>query len=120
MKKIYKMKKIYSLFFLLLSFIAVCQEDTEFEQMVEAEMKSASSTMNVEINPNTQNYDITYHQLKFTVDPAVYSIVGEVTTTFTAVTNMTTVTFDMANALVASSVTMNGNPLTFTQNTIKK
>ena len=32
-------------------------------------MKSAATTMNLQVNPNTQNYDITYHELRFTVDP---------------------------------------------------
>ena len=49
-------------------------ENEDFNRMVEAEMKSASSTINFRANLNTQDYDITYHELRFTVDPAVYFI----------------------------------------------
>jgi aminopeptidase N len=112
------MKKItFSLLFLF-SIIGFAQTDiTEFERMVEAEMKSASSLQNLRVNPNTQNYDITYHELRFTVDPnnTTPYINGVVKTTFTALANMNTVTFDMATALVVSSVTMNSSSLTFSQ-----
>jgi aminopeptidase N len=80
-------------------------------------MKSASSTMNLAVNPNTQNYDITYHKLEFTVDPAVYFITGKVTTTFTAKADMNTVYFDFykktTGAFTIASVKMNGMSLTF-------
>lgn len=112
------MKKItFSLFFFFVVF-GFAQTDTpEFERMVEAEMKAASSTINFRANPNTQNYDITYHELRFSVDPnnTTPYISGIVTTTFTALANMNTITFDMATALVVSSVTMNGSSLIFNQ-----
>lgn len=80
-------------------------------------MKSASSTVNVQVNPNTQNYDVTYHELRFTVNPnnTTASISGVVKTTFTALSNMNKITFDMATQLVVSSVTMNSTNLTFSQ-----
>ena len=73
--------------------------------------------MNLEVNSNTQNYDITYHELRFSVDPnnTIPFINGIVKTTFTALSNMNTVTFDMATALVVSSVSMNSTNLTFSQ-----
>ena len=85
--------------------------------MVESEMKSASSTMEVQVNPNTQNYDVTYHDLRFTVNPnsTTASISGVVSTTFTALSNMNSITFDMATQLVVSSVTMNSTSLTYSQ-----
>lgn len=89
-------------------------EDT-FSTIVEAEMKAAAAIQNFQVNPNTQDYDITHHTLNFTVDPAVYYITGEVTTTFTALADMTTVTFDLTNELTVSSVTMNGTNLSFSQ-----
>lgn len=95
--------------------LAFCQNLESTSSIAEAEMKSASSLLNFQVNPNTQNYDITYHELRFTVDPAVYNISGVVKTTFTALSAMNTVTFDMATALTVSSVTMNNANLTFTQ-----
>ena len=91
--------------------------DSEFNGMVESEMKSASTIMNVQVNPNTQNYDVTYHELRFTANPnsTTASISGVVKTTFTALANMNTITFDMATELVVSSVTMNSTSLTFSQ-----
>ncbi len=112
------MKKITQFFFVLSSFFCFSQSaESEFDKMVLSESKSAASTMNVQVNPNTQNYDITYHELRFTVNPnnSPAAISGVVKTTFTALANMSTITFDMATQLVVSSVTMNSINLTFSQ-----
>lgn len=110
------MKNFYLFVLLISNFFSVAQTDEiEFENMVEAEMKSAASIQNFQVNPNTQNYDITYHELRFTVDPSVYNIVGQVTTTFTALEDMNSVIFDLTDVLTVSSVTMGATPLTFTQ-----
>lgn len=115
------MKKILLFIVLIICSISFAQTDTsEFEKMVEAEMKSAAKTQNLTVNPNTQNYDITYHELRFNVDPANYYISGVVTTTFTALANMNTVTFDMSDSMTVTSVTKNSQSLTFTQNTNKE
>jgi len=87
------------------------------QSLVEAEMKSAAAAMDVQVNPDTQNYDITYHKLEFTVDPSDYFITGKVTTTFTVLSAMSTVTFDLTNELTVSSVKTTSNAsLAFTQN----
>lgn len=115
------MKKYLLLLLLFFSHITFGQtEDFTFEKLVEAEMKSAAKLQNLTVNPNTQNYDITYHELRFTVDPATYNISGVVTTTFTALANMSTVTFDLTDSVTVSSVTKDGLPLSFTQNTNKE
>lgn len=112
------MKKITQIFFVLMASFCYSQtKEFEFDRMVESEMKAASSSLSVQVNPNTQNYDITYHELRFTVNPnnTTPYIDGIVKTTFTALSNMNTVTFDMATALTVSSVTMNSTNLTFSQ-----
>jgi aminopeptidase N len=112
------MKKITQFFFVLSTFFCFSQSaESEFDEMVMSESKSAASTMNVQVNPNTQNYDITYHELRFTVNPnnSPAAISGVVKTTFTALANMNTITFDMATQLVVSSVTMNSTSLSFSQ-----
>jgi aminopeptidase N len=112
------MKKKICALFILLRVLGFSQSGiSEFDRMVEAEMKSASSFQNLRVNPNTLNYDVTHHDLRFTVNPDTTTpfISGVVSTTFRALSNMTTVTFDMATALAVSSVTMNGSGLTFTQ-----
>lgn len=110
------MKKIYLLICFLSTNLIFSQRIENFNDLVESEMKSASKVMNIAVNPNTSNYDITYHKLEFSVNPSVASISGKVTTTYTALTDMTTITFDMANGLTVSAVTKNGNNLTFLQN----
>jgi aminopeptidase N len=112
------MKKNICALFILFRVLGFSQSGiSEFDRMVEAEMKSASSFQNLRVNPNTINYDVTHHDLRFTVNPDTTTpfISGVVSTTFRALSNMTTVTFDMATALAVSSVTMNGSGLTFTQ-----
>lgn len=112
------MKKTTQILLLLLTSFCFSQsDDSEFNRMVESEIKASSSSLNVEVNPNTQNYDITYHELRFTVNPNTTTpyISGSVKTTFTALSNMNTITFDMATQLVVSSVTMNSVNLTFSQ-----
>ena len=112
------MKKITQIFFVLLTSFGFSQSnDSEFNRMIESEMKAASSAMNVQVNPNTQNYDVTYHELRFTVNPnnTTASISGVVSTSFTALSNMNTITFDMATQLAVSAVTMNSVGLTYSQ-----
>lgn len=112
------MKKTYLLIFLFsITFSFSQTNEKELNEIVEAEMKTASNLMELAVNPNTLNYDITYQKLEFTVNPAVYNIVGKVTTTYTALSNMSTVTFDLTDALVVSSVKLGTTNLTFLQNT---
>uniref|UniRef100_UPI00404A7271 M1 family aminopeptidase n=1 Tax=Flavobacterium sp. TaxID=239 RepID=UPI00404A7271 len=96
-------------------------ENMDFDRMVEAEMKAASSLENFRVNTNTLNYDVTHHELRFTVDPAIYGIFGSVTTTFTALSDMNTVVFDFYKKSTApftiSSVKSNGINLSFIHNT---
>lgn len=111
------MKKIYFILFLFNISMLFAQEDIlEIEKIAESEMKSASRTMEFQANPNTANYEVTYHKLEFTVDPAVYFITGKVTTTFKALSDMTTVTFDLTNELTVSSVKSGVTNLAFVQN----
>lgn len=115
------MKKIYLLLLILsISFSFSQSNQIEFKDLVNSEMRSASSSMNLIVNPNTQNYDVTYHKLEFTVNPSVYSVSGKVTTTFTALANMSTITFDLYKRPIGpftiSSVKRNNVSLTFTHN----
>lgn len=97
---------------------------SSFDELVESEMKAAAQFTNVTVNPNTQNYDVTYHKLEISVNPSVYALSAKVTTTFKALSNMNTVTFDFskitnttdpnyANRIIVSSVKQNGVDLTF-------
>ncbi len=107
------MKKLY-FFFLIINFISA-QKHEDFNDLVASEKKSAFRLMNLTVNPNTANYDITYHKLEFTVDPTVASIAGKVTTTYTALSDMNTLTFDLFDSLIVSDVKKNGVSLIFSQ-----
>lgn len=89
----------------------------ELHRISHKEMKGASSLMNVLVNPNTQNYDVIHHELRFEVNPINTSpfIAGEVKTTYTALQNMNTLTFDLSEQLVVSSVKINNVALTYSQ-----
>ena len=111
------MKKNLLYLLLFLGVFGFAQNDTtEFERMVEAERRAASSLQAFAANPNTANYDIIYHELRFTVNPDVRFITGKVTSTFKALAVMNSVTFDLTNQLVVSSVKLGGVSLTFVQN----
>lgn len=110
-----KNKLLYLLLFT--GIFGFAQDDTtEFERMVERERKAASSLQAFVANANTANYDIIYHELRFTVDPNENFIAGKVTSNFKALTAMNKVIFDLSNELYVSSVTSSGLPLNFVQN----
>lgn len=110
------MKKIFLFGFLLITSFVFSQDNLVlFEKMRASEANSASKLMSVKTNPNTTNYDITYHKLEFTINPAVYFISGKVTTTYTALSDMSSLTFDLSNALTVSSVKRGIDNLIFTQ-----
>jgi aminopeptidase N len=111
--------KFTFIFGLYFAFIGAFAQKTlsEISGIAASEMKSAAREMNLVVNPNTQNYDITYHKLEFTVNPGVDSISGKITTTYTALANMSSLTFDLSNTLIVSSVKINNVSLVFSQNT---
>ena len=113
------MKKYYLLFLVLTYAFSFAQSDVankEIDEIANIEKKSASKIMNFVANPNTANYDLTYHKLEFTVDPSQFYIAGKVTSTYTALANMSTVTFDLSSELTVLSVKKNNVNLTFSQN----
>lgn len=115
------MRKYYFFILLLVGFGGLAQSSVEeTSHIAESEMKSASQLIDFTANPNTANYDVIYHKLEFTVNPAVYSIAGKVTTTFTALSDMSSVTFDFykksPGSFNISSVKRDGVNLSFVHN----
>ena len=111
------MKKIILPFLCLLYVCTAFSQSFEedLNTLADAEMKSAMILKDLQVNPNTANYDITYHKLEFEVDPTEYFITGKVTTAFTALENMEDITFDFNSQLTVSSVTQGEASLTFSQ-----
>lgn len=111
------MKKTYAVLLCLSLSLAFAQKRPyDSKAIASAEMKAATQLLSVQVNPNTQNYDVSYHKLEFTLNPAVKFIAGKITTTFTALSTMNTITFDFANELTTSSVVMGTTNLAFTEN----
>ncbi|HMK06454.1 MAG TPA: hypothetical protein VK476_02925, partial [Flavobacterium sp.] len=110
------MKRIYTLI-LMISFTSIIAQtaDRGLDELVNAERKGAAKRMQLLTNPNTYNYDIVYHRLRLTVDPTVVFVSGEVTTKFIATENINSVTFDLSNDLVVSTVKQRGIDLPFTR-----
>ncbi|MGV1011432.1 MAG: M1 family aminopeptidase [Flavobacterium sp.] len=106
----------FALLLFSVTFSFAQKEQDVLNELINSEMKSASNLMAVAINPNTLNYDVTYHKLEFTIDPAVYFVAGKVTTTYTALANMNTITFDLATQMVVTSVKKDNVNLAFSQN----
>ncbi len=121
------MKRSY-LLLLLIPFFALHThaQNAAIDAIADAEMKAASKRLSVVTNPNTYNFDVTYHKLEFTVDPAEYNIAGKVTTTYTALENMSTLVFDLNSIaagednfdqqIIVNAVRKNNVDLAFTRN----
>ena len=111
------MKKTYLIFFSLwFSFVFSQKKESNTKNIAESEMKSAAKIANFQANPNTANYDVTYQKLEFTINPAIKFISGKITTTFTALTNINSITFDFANELTTSLVKKGATNLNYTEN----
>ncbi len=110
------MRKVFFVFLLTIINFSFSQENLIFDELIEAEAKSASKIIAHKANINTANYDISYHKLELNIDPAIAFIDGIVSTTFTAKSTMNTVTFDLSNNMTVSEVTQSGITLTYTQN----
>lgn len=110
------MKKSFLLIVQIVMISAYAQKNTShISDIAQQEQKLAVKKMYWSVNPDTQNYDITYQKLEFTVDPAKYFISGIVTSTFTALSDISTVTFDLTDQLTVSTVTKSGVSLPFVQ-----
>jgi aminopeptidase N len=111
------MSKNNYLLILLFAFTAASAQIADINRIAEAEQKSASTFMDMAVNPDTQNYDVTYQKLELTVNPTQTSgqLTAKITTTFTALSSMSTIIFDFNNDLTVSSVKKGATSLTFTQ-----
>lgn len=109
------MKKLYPLF-LFISTLFLAQSMAEREAMIMKEMKSFSRlSSGYNVNPNTLNYDLKYQRLELDLDPAVYYVSGKVTSHFVPNQNISSIYFDVSNALTVSNVKYHGSDLGFTQ-----
>ena len=86
------------------------------KELVESEIRSASrSALDVNVNPNTLNYDLTYVRLELDLDPNEQYVSGTVTSHFKMLADSPNIYFDLANNLSVSNVKYHGQDLTFQQ-----
>ncbi len=103
------------LLFLFASLAAAAQEAPgckEWLQLVGAEARAAAGRLDFRSPQYAQRYDLHYHRLQWTVDPAVRFIRGTVTSHFTAEEDgFRQLDFDLAAELTVEQVTYHGKPL---------
>lgn len=115
------MKYLLLQLLLLFFFSGLAQEqdnlDIDYlEDIISFEQKNASQKIAFKANPKTVNYDIKYHRLFWEVNPEKADIKGEVTTYFTALSEMDQIVFDLSDNMVVSEVIQRGQALSFSQN----
>jgi aminopeptidase N len=106
---------LLSIFFFIPLF-SQTKKSQDLKNLLDNEKRAAENRINYRVNPNTTNYDITYHRLEWSVDPASSpaAISGTVTTYWEAKAPMNSITFDMASNLTVSQVMQRGSSLSFT------
>ena len=111
------MKKFQFLAASLFTIITIsAQESIEMKGLRAKEMRSFEKKMTTyNVNINTQNYDLQYQRMNVTLDPAVYQISGSVTSHFKPNQNMSSIYFDLSNALSVSQVSYHGTSIPFQQ-----
>ncbi len=109
-------KSVTTAFLLFSSALIFAQQsENRIEKIADRERLAFHRAAAVLPNPHTANYDVTYHKLEITVNPAVHTVFGKVTTTYTAVSNMNSIVFDLVSQMAVSSVKQNNVSLTFSQ-----
>lgn len=89
--------------------------DVEKQKLRTAEAKSARKMITFNVNPNTQNYNLTYQRLEAAVDPARNYISASVTSHFLVKEALSEIYFDLNDQLKVSTVMYHGQPLNFAQ-----
>lgn len=111
------MKKHYLLlFFAVFNTMIFAQNDNiDRKGLIERESRTYQKLMDVNVNPNTLNYDLKYQRLELDLDPAQQFVQGTVTSHFQPSQNMSSIYFDVSNLLTVSEVKYHGQSIPFTQ-----
>lgn len=112
------MKHIYTLIIVCLTFGSVFGQIDNIDRkgLIESERKAASrSILDVNVNPNTLNYDLVYVRAELDLDPNQQYVSGTVTSHFKMLQNSGNIYFDLADNLTVSNVKYHGQNLTFQQ-----
>ena len=103
------MKKISTYFFLFIVLSIASHAQEGLDEIIEAEMKSAKHAFNLQekslTSEFTNNYDLKYHRLSWTIDPSELFIEGSVTSYFIPVgEDLSEIYFDLASGFTIDSV----------------
>lgn len=110
------MRKLYIVMSLLIFSQLSAQSVTSDEQLMRTrEKEQAEKKRMFAVNPNTQNYDVKYHKIELTVNPANYHVAGKVTTRFIPSEALTQIVFDLSHQLTVSSVKQGTQTAVFSQ-----
>ncbi|MPS72916.1 MAG: T9SS type A sorting domain-containing protein [Chryseobacterium sp.] len=112
------MKQLYVFLIVFLTIDTVFGQfgNVDRKGLIESEMKAASrSALDVNVNPNTLNYDLQYVRLELDLDPTQQYVSGIMTSHFKMLANSPDIYFDLANNLTVSNVKYHGQNLTFQQ-----
>lgn len=90
-------------------------EEAERKSMINKELLKYSKMVDYNVNPNTLNYDLRYQRLELDLDPAQQFVSGTVTSHFVPNQNISSIYFDLSDALTVSEVKYHGTILPFTQ-----
>lgn len=118
LKIINPMKKFYTLFIVFFSVNIIFGQSFNIDRkgIIESEKnKNLKSILDVNVNPNTLNYDLQYVRLELDLDPTQQYISGIVTSHFKMLQNSPDIYFDLKNNLTVSNVKYHGQDLTFQQ-----
>ncbi len=86
---------------------------SEMESVIQMEKNYYRDLFDFQVNPLTQNYDLKYHRLEWTVDPAVNYISGAITSYFVPTAgNFQQINFDFADNMSILQITYHGLALT--------
>jgi len=95
-----KMKKIViGVTLLIFNYISAQTTSLEQQDLRQREQQAAEKKRLFVANPNTQNYDVRYHKIELTVNPASYYVSGKVTTKFIPNQTISQIVFDLSHVL---------------------
>lgn len=113
------MKRIFTLSVLiLLSGLFHSQIlNTDRKGIIDAERSryAGRSVLDVNVNPNTLNYDLLYARVELDLDPNQQYVSGTVTSHFKMLSNSNDIYFDLADNLVVSNVKYHNQNVAFQQ-----
>lgn len=84
----------------------------DMEHLHQVEAQAHQHLLYTQANALTSDYDLKYHRLAWTIDPAKRFVAGEITSYFLPkVDDFTTIHFDFSDSLSVKEATANGLPL---------